>query len=101
MQALTGCALGKSQLQTAATFMLLPGFVPKPAVNKQQKLYAEYAQAQSQRKIARTQEQCRKKLQEVGGWLPPMAALQSASRAQAALQEPLLYNCPAWLQLPA
>ena len=43
----------------------LPLACPPPADNKQQKLYAEYAQQQSQRKIVRTQEQCRKKLQEV------------------------------------
>lgn len=33
------------------------------ADNRQQALYAEYAAQQAQRKIVRTQEQCRKKLQ--------------------------------------
>ena len=40
---------------------------PTLADNKQQALYSEYAQAQSQRKIGRTQDQCRKKLQARAG----------------------------------
>jgi hypothetical protein len=39
--------------------------LPPHADTKQQALYAQYAQAQSQRKIARTHDQCKKKLQEV------------------------------------
>ncbi len=44
--------------------------IPPAAGGQQQALYGEYVQEQGRRKIAKTQDQCRKKLQEVGagGW---------------------------------
>jgi hypothetical protein len=62
----------------------LPLACPPPADNKQQKLYAEYAQQQSQRKIVRTQEQCRKKLQEVhNGYLAAKRKYQVGGAADS------------------
>lgn len=47
---------------------------------KQQALYAQYAQAQSDRKIARTHDQCKKKLQEVhAGYLNAKRKYQVSS----------------------
>ncbi|KAI3428508.1 hypothetical protein D9Q98_007332 [Chlorella vulgaris] len=55
---------------------------------KQQALYAQYAQAQSQRKIARTHDQCKKKLQEVhAGYLNAKRKYQEVLAQKAALEE--------------
>ncbi|KAL4428409.1 hypothetical protein ABPG75_002498 [Micractinium tetrahymenae] len=55
--------------------------------NQQQALYGEYAQEQGRRKVAKTQDQCRKKLQEVhNGYLAAKRKYQEVLAQKHALQ---------------